>query len=385
MSRVLVYTEAWGQGGIESFLMNVFRYLSGNGFAFDLFSTWDWSDDADDELGRLGIRRTAVFHGHRPSQLTRLRGGLKGFAETLYEGHYDAVYVNTMNGLGLLYALEAARCGVPVRVVHSHNSDVGEGAKSLKRAVGRMGSFLFGGCATARAACSTAAGEYLFGRRSFIVVKNGIETERFSFDSAARERIRGELGVGPEVSLVGNIGRIAPAKNPLFQLDVFAELINLVPDAHYLMVGENEMGDAVPEKARVLGIQDRVSVMPPVADPAPYYSALDAFLMPSLFEGLGNVRIEAQCSGLPILCSDVLPVEGDVSDLARSCSLENSPLRWAEELVEMLAWCGNRGSYSRVIEDAGWSAELSAGAVGRLLAGGQIGEFSKGRGGHEYA
>ncbi len=369
MSRVLVYTEAWGQGGIESFLMNVFRRLSGNGFDFDLFSTWDWSDVADGELGRLGVHRTAVFHGYRPSQLTRLRSGLKGFAEALSEGNYDAVYVNTMNGLGFLYAREAARCDVPVRVVHSHNSDVGEGAKALKRAVGRLGSLMFGGYATVRASCSTAAGEYLFGRRGFIVVKSGIETERFSFDPAARECIRGELGVEPEVSLVGNIGRIAPAKNPLFQLEVFAELINFVPDARYLMIGGNEMGDVVLEKARALGIQDRVSVLPPVADPAPYYSALDAFLMPSLFEGLGNVRIEAQCSGLPILCSDSLPVEGDVTDLTRSCSLEDPPLLWAEELMKMLTRCGDRGSYARVIEDAGWSAESSAEAVGRLLVG----------------
>lgn len=374
-----MYAEAWGQGGIESFLMNVFRRLSGNGFTFDLFSTWDWSDAADEELEKLSVHRITVFHGHRPGQLTRLRDGLKGFGEALSKEGYDAVYVNTMNGLGFLYAREAARRGVPVRVVHSHNSDVGEGAKTLKRAVGRMGSLLFGGYATARAACSTAAGEHLFGRRGFTVVRNGVDTERFRFDAAARERVRNEIGVGPEAPLVGNIGRIAPAKNPLFQLEVFAELLELAPDARYLMVGGNEMGDAVPEKARALGIQERVSVLPPVANPAPYYSALDAFLMPSLFEGLGTVRVEAQCSGLPVLCSDVLPIEGDVTDLARNRSLDDPSSRWAEDLMEMLARRGDRDSYSQAVANAGWSAEASAETVGRLLAGSNLGSFSKDR------
>lgn len=370
--KVLVYTEAWGVGGIESFLMNVFRHLSGNGFAFDLFSTWDWNDTVDEELEKLGVHRTAMFRGHRPGQLTRLCNGLKGFSDMLSKKRYDAVYINTMNGLGFLYAREATRHGVPVRVVHSHNSDVGEGEKSIKRIIGHIGSYLFGRYATSRAACSKAAGEYLFGNRDFSVVKNGVDTRRFCFDPAARARVRSELGIGTGTHLVGNIGRIAPAKNPLFQLEVFAELLKLDPTAHYLMVGGNEMGNDVFEKAKSLGIQGKITVLPQVANPAPYYSALDAFLMPSLFEGLPFVLVEAQTSGLPICCSDCLPPEGDVTDLVHHCSLSTSPTRWATELVTMMdSNMSDRCSYSQVVSDAGWSTAGSADAVKYLFIASQ--------------
>ena len=136
--RVLCYAEAWGQGGIETFLMELFRRLQGNGVSFSLYSCWDWNDSFDDELAKLGIDRYTVFSGYKPGQLKRLCDGSKGFAELVNTMSPDVVYINTMNGMGFLYSEVAMKCCVPVRVVHSHNSAFGSGQAAAKAVMNKI-------------------------------------------------------------------------------------------------------------------------------------------------------------------------------------------------------------------------------------------------------
>lgn len=369
--KILIYTEAWGGGGIETFVMNVVRRLQGDVFQFDIFSTWDWPGISDEELIALGINRTCVFKGKRPGQVTRLVRGVSEFGRLLRITRYDAVWINTMNGMGFLYAREAKRLGVPVRVVHSHNSDVGEGMRALKRVVGRIGGALWGDCSTANIACSRAAGEYLFGRRAFKVINNGIDTERFRFSSEKRRRIRTELGISDETVLVGSIGRIADQKNPIFQIDVFAEYKKLVKASRYLMVGKGDMVDEVLLRMEELGLRvDDVIIREPVKDPSPYYCALDAFLMPSFFEGLGIAKVEAQCSGLPVLASHSLPREADITNLVNTCDLKESAECWAKKLMKLIngRHIDSRVGYADAVAQAGYSVESAVLSVRDVFA-----------------
>lgn len=370
--RVLVYSEAWGKGGIEAFVMNVVRRLQNHGFEFDIYSTWDWAEISDENLHSLGIARLTVFHGFRPSQLKRLIFGALGFRDQLRKSRYDAVWINTMNGAGFLYARVAEKEGVRIRMVHSHNTDVGEGAKTVKRIISRIGSLLWGKYSTVNVACSQDAGRYLFGKRGFTVVNNGIDIEKFRFSKEKRREARLELGVDEQIILLGSIGRIHSQKNPLFQVGVFAELKKILPDSRYLMLGRGDMLDEVRKRSHELGLtSEDVIIHGPVDDPSPYYSALDAFLMPSLYEGFGFAKLEAQCAGVPVISSNGLPAEADVTDLVTRCPLDMGEAAWAKELLSRLE---NRGiiareSYADKVERAGYSVKTAVEQVRRLFLG----------------
>lgn len=367
--RVLVYSEAWGQGGIESFLMELFRRDQSHGLFFTVFSCWDWNMSMDAELEALGIARYTVFPGYKPGQAKRLKEGSAGFAEVIDLVKPDAVYVNTMNGMGFLYTDVAKRCGVPVRVAHSHNSAYGSGQAAAKAVAHAFGKDVLGGSATDRLACSDDAGRYLFGNRAFTIVNNGIDTNRFAFNAEARAELRARFGIPQDVPLFGSVGRLAEAKNPLFQIRTFAEILKLEPDARYLMVGDGDMKQQVVDLVQELGLEDRVIMPGYLSDPAPVYSALDCFLMPSLYEGLAIVRIESQCARCAIVCSEALPPEAHVTDAEVLMPLTAGEKAWAEKAVEMARMDGDRTIYAELVRNAGFDADDTALRVVTILRG----------------
>lgn len=370
-AHVICYAEAWGQGGIETFLMELFRRCQGKGIAFTLFSTWEWNDNFDTELKALGIDRYTVFPDSKPGQVKRLREGSAAFAELIDVVQADAVYVNTMNGMGFLYSEVARRRGVSSRVVHSHNSAFGSGSVFAKAIMHTFGRTILSRSATLCLACSADAGRYLFGDRQFAVVNNGIDTARFTFDPMSRAMVRMRFGIPQDVPLFGSVGRMAEAKNPLFQIRTFAEVLRFEPNAYYLMVGDGEMKCQVETLIGDLGIADRVVMPGYFADPAPVYSALDCFLMPSLFEGLAIVLIEAQCAGCRIVCSEALPPEAHVSDVEVMLPLSAGERVWAEKAVEMSYLEVDRTAYATTVREAGFDADDTARKVAGVLKGGK--------------
>jgi glycosyltransferase involved in cell wall biosynthesis len=367
--RVLVYEEAWGQGGIETFLMNLFQKLQGKGLSFTLFSTWDWNDKLDSELASLGIDRWTCFPGYKPRQLTRLKDGPAAYGELIKSVGCDVSYVNTMNGMGFLWSEEAKRQGVPIRIVHSHNSAFGSGEAVAKAFAHGVGKVVLGGSATMRLAVSEDAGHYLFGARPFEVINNGIDIKRFAFNPSHRARIREQFNIPPDSPLFGSVGRIAEAKNPLFQLRVFAAILQKEPNAFFLMVGDGDLRDKTVRTAMELGIADRVLMPGYTADPAPVYSALDCFLMPSLYEGLAMVRVESQCSGCPVVCSDSLPIEGNVTDAELLLPLDLGEDLWAENALELAVTPRDRSSYAQKVASAGFDIEFTATRMVQILGG----------------
>ena len=367
--RVICYSEAWGQGGIETFLMALFRRCQGKGFAFTVFSCWDWNLAMDDELASLGIDRYTVFPDHKPGQVKRLKEGSAAFGELIDRLGPDAVYVNTMNGMGFLYTDVAKRKGVPVRVAHSHNSAFGSGQAAAKAVMHNFGRTVLGASATERLACSAEAGRYLFGSRPFTVANNGIDTNRFAFSPEARAELRDRFDIPQDAPLFGSVGRLAEAKNPLFQIRTFAEILKLEPSAYYLMVGDGDMRPQVEELVRELGLEDRVIMPGYLPDPAPVYSALDCFLMPSLFEGLAIVCIEAQCARCAIVCSEALPPEAHVTDAEVFMPLSAGERSWAEKAVEMARMEGDRAAYAELVREAGFDADDTTRQVADVLGG----------------
>jgi glycosyltransferase involved in cell wall biosynthesis len=368
-TRVLCYSEAWGQGGIETFLMNQYRRLQGFGFSFLLFSTWDWNVELDKELGSLGIPRWTVFPDNKPNQVVRITQGPVAFKQLIEQTRPNAVYINTMNGMGFAYSKAAKDMDVPIRVVHSHNSAFGAGAAAAKTLAHNLGRNIWGGTATARLAVSDDAGRYLFGKRAYKVINNGVDTRRFKFDLSKRNQLRDAYGIPKDALLFGSVGRIAEAKNPLFQIRTFAIIKASIPNAQFLMAGDGELRLQTEKLVNELGLGDSVIMPGYLVDSSPLYSALDCLLMPSLHEGLPMVSIEAQSSGLPILCSDELAVESHITNLEERLPLSSGEGAWAKKAIQMACSEVDRSEYAAIIRAAHFDACDTAQALAHVLNG----------------
>lgn len=326
--RILFYSEGWGLGGIERFIMNVAPRLDRERFAYEVFSVHDWSEAWDERIASSGGIRHCVFPGEKPSLLLRYRTGPQRWRALLSSRKFDVVHVNIMNGAGFIYAKIAEECGVPTVVVHSHNTDFGAGSRALKGAVHRLGKRIFGRGDYVRLACSSEAGRYLFDGAPFEVIPNPVDVREFAFKPEARERVREQLGIGASTVLFGAIGRLKPEKQPLFQLSILRQLREQGFDAHLLLVGSGELAQQVRAASQSWGLSQKFTLIEGSSEPADFYSALDVFTMPSLFEGMPITRVEAGCTGLPVVVSDRVPLEQFVDDRTDVLSLDD-PVTWS--------------------------------------------------------
>lgn len=306
--RVLLYSESWGTGGIESFVMNAIRALAQEPeYICDVFSTHDSNSGYDAEIREHGGGRYCIFKGYRPNLLKRTIVSAICFNALLKRHHYDVVHINTMNGMGFMYTAIAKHHGVPCRIVHSHNSAFGEGGRAIKSVAHNFGKSAFGGSVTARLACSQAAGEYLFDAKPFVVIKNSIDIDRFRFDVEARDEVRRQLDVPTDAFVFGTVGRLESVKNPLFLVDVLAGLRSSGRNAVLVLVGEGSLRDEITAKTKKLGVSDAVHMPGKTPTPERFLSAMDVFCMPSLFEGAPFSAIEAAANGVPELLSTNIP------------------------------------------------------------------------------
>ena len=258
-------------------------------------------------------------------------GQLPFYLAALYSAmrreHFDAVHVHGNSATMAFDLVPAYLLGVPVRISHVHNTVTAHPA--LHRILKPLLNLL----ATDPAACSSPAGEWLY-NTPFTVVKNGINPDAFAYDRAVRERIRGELGIG-EAFAAGHIGRFTRQKNHDFLMDVFAAIAERRPDSVLLLVGEGELEAAVREKAAKLGITSKVLFCGTTDAVSGLYMAMDVFLLPSLYEGLGIAAVEAQAAGLPAVLSDEVPEEAVFEENVLRLPFGAGPSGWAEAALAM--------------------------------------------------
>jgi glycosyltransferase involved in cell wall biosynthesis len=292
--------------------------------------------DFDEEVRSLGSK---IFHCAYDGRPLRFARDLEQVLRS--EGPYDVVHSHSHFFSGWVLKV-AHRAGVPIRVAHSHldssrlDSRGGPGRRLkvalMRRWIDRHATI---GLAASREAAAALFGPLWAsdGRRR--VLHCGIDLSPFESDRPDRRAVRSELGVHDDSFVVGHVGRFVEQKNHSFLIDVAVEVVRREPRSRLLLIGEGRLRGAVEEKARRLGVLDRVTFTGPRADvPRLMMGAMDAFVLPSLFEGLPVVGIEAQASGLGVLCSDTVTPELDVvPGLVRRLPLAAPAPAWAEALL----------------------------------------------------
>ena len=315
-------------GGVEAVVMNYYRAIDRSRIQFDFFVDETSSFPQREEIERLGGRCYLVPSYSHPLRYVR------ALTRLFRENRYLLVHsqINTM-GVFPLFAAWLAR--VPVRICHNHSTaHPGEGKKSLMKLLLRPFARLF---ATDNFACGETAARWMFGNRlvdagRVTVSPNAIDLARFRFSADDRSAVRAEIDAGESTLVVGHIGRFMFQKNHAFLLQIFRSLLSIRPDSLLLLAGEGELLEETQELAQQLGIDARVRFLGVRRDANRLYCAMDVFCLPSYYEGLPVVMVEALANGLSCVVSDQVTRELNAFSVTQ-LPLESGTVAWAQALA----------------------------------------------------
>lgn len=343
--------------GVASLVMNLYRCIDREKVQVD-FLTWI-SDDSiptyADEIAACGGKVYTV-----PYYKKDFKGFLKQGKEVILSKPYSVVHCHEfLASLPMLYF--AKQAGIPLRIAHSHNPTI-EGR--FKRFLVRMCQGAFRRNASVFMACSESSGEFLFGREVPVtVLKNGIEVQKYAYNAELRERLRKTFGL-EEQFVVGNIGRLVPQKNQGFLLEVFREIVEQRPDSILLIIGEGSLEGKLRKKAEQLSLGNHVRFLGIQSNINELLNVMDVFVLPSVYEGLGIVLVEAQANGLPCIASDAIPQQVKMTDNFSFVSLKDPAYKWSQVILE------SKRNNSRVVLEtirrAGYDIEDSASQIQKL-------------------
>ena len=325
MIRILQVVNDMHRAGIETMLMNYYRNIDRTKMQFDFLTHRPDKSDYDDEIISLGGK---VYYAPRlyPQNYPKYFKCMKNFFAEHPEYKIIHSHIDTMSYLPLK---AAKRAGVPVRIAHSHNTSID---KDFKYPLKMYFRSRINGVVTDRLACGREAGEFLFKNNSFNVIPNAVDADRFFYDAHLRKKKRRELGVEDNF-VVGHVGRLSYQKNHKFLIQIFDALIKKEPAAKLMLVGVGEKEQEIREQVKSLRLDDSVMFLGSRIDVNELYQVMDVFVLPSLFEGIPMVGVEAQFADLPCLFSDKTPDEVKFNVRTKFIGLDKSSESWANEIL----------------------------------------------------
>lgn len=325
---IIITTKFVEYGGLTTVMLNYYRAMNKDGLQIDFAST---NDDVDSkllkELRQSGSRYYCL--GDRKKNIFRYVSRLSNLIK---QERYDVVHVNGNSATMVVELSVAKKRNVKIRIAHGH---------SIKSNYAIMHNILkkyFRKTYNIAIATSTDAGRWLYGD-NYVVLNNAIDTSHYRYNSKIREETRKELEID-DYYVIGNVGKLNASKNHFFLLDIFKQIVEFNDNVRLLLVGGGELEHELKTRVEELEISDSVIFLGMQNDTAKYLQAMDVFVFPSKFEGLGMAVIEAQAAGLVCFASDVLPYETNVSKNIFYLSLNDDASIWAKSIVQ-------RRSYNR--------------------------------------
>lgn len=313
-------------GGIESFLYNLYSQIDRERVQFD-FVTRSNRPAMESELRELGAKIYRVSSYKNP--LAYMRD-----LNAVIENGYDVIHIHKNSAAVILPFIVAHKHKNSRVFVHSHNTAPSKGkVTTILHQINKKSLYEL---SDIHLACSDVAGKWMYGDRKFEVVRNGIDTDKFRFDKNRRDVKRRELNVSDKTFVIGNVGRFTEQKNQVRLLDIYSEVKKKNSDSKLLLIGEGDLKEGCVVKAKELGIEKNVMFLGNRNDVADLMQAMDAFVMPSLFEGLPIVGVEAQAAGTHAFLADTISKETEISSNVTWFGLEQTD----EEIARMILSSG---------------------------------------------
>lgn len=327
--RIAQIIGKWVGGGVEAVVMNYYRHIDRNKVQFDFICDDDSTCIPKEEIEKLGGKvilippYQKVFKYH------------KELKKVLTEGNYKIVHSH-INALSVFSLWAAKSAKVPVRIAHSHSTtNKLEWKKNLLKQILKPLSKKY---ATDYFACTEHAGRWLFGNNTsnegkVYLLNNAIDIDKFKYNEKIRKEKRKELGIKDNQLAIGHLGRFVAQKNHDFLINIFDEIHKINKDTILVLAGQGPLMDEIKRKVKELGLTQSVKFLGQRSDANELYQAFDIFCLPSIYEGLGLVLIEAQCAGNLCFASTEVPKIAKATENLYFISLLNSPKDWANSIL----------------------------------------------------
>lgn len=348
-------------GGVEAVIMNYYRKIDRNKVQFDFIVDGYERTALDDEIENLGGK---IYH------ITAYKINIFRYMRDVYRvvrmGNYKIVHSN-MNTMSLFSLFAAYLAGAEVRILHNHSSaTMREGMRSVLKYVLRPMAPCF---ANVYLACSQLAGRWMYGAAKMrggavSVIYNAIDLQRFSYDAEMRRRLREAMGISESDFIIGHIGRFAYQKNHAFLIRVFENVVKKRKDALLVLIGEGELLPHIKSCVQSAGLEDCVRFLGLRNDVSDLYNIMDVFLLPSWYEGLPVVAVEAQANGLSCIFSDCVTDEARLTSHAMFLPLEQGPEQWADVIQSMDV--SRNADALQELRQAGFDLDVQARALEHL-------------------
>ena len=334
--KVLHYGMSNNKGGIEVVTMNVYRNIVKENVEFD-FLVCGEKIAFEEEIKELGGKVFKITR-RRENPIKHYLGYIRFFKDA--RGKYDAIHCSYCTLYSITPIIFAKLFGIPKIILHSRSSNFNTNRWRFKFAH-RKNLLIADKIATDFLACSHLAAKFMFtpnryNLSAYKIFRNPVILDNFIFNERCRNRIRDNLSISNSF-LLGHVGAFLPVKNHSFIIAVFKELSNMGLDCKLILIGDGTKNfkHSIIKQAVTLGIHDKIIFTGVINNVNEYMQAMDALIFPSLYEGFGNVLIEAQAAGLKCFVSDCITTETDiVPGLIERISLDNSAFTWAEKIYK---------------------------------------------------
>lgn len=334
MKKILVFGMTENPGGIESVIMNYYRQINRDKIQFDFLS--NSSNIAyEEEIRSLGGK--IYFITPRKKNYFKFEAELELFMRA-HAKEYEAIWVNICTLANIDYLVVAKKYGIPKRIIHCHNSS-NDGGK-LKYCIHQYNKNRLEKYATHFWSCSDSASSWFFNDRvmessKYKVITNAIDVKKYNKNEIIREQYRKNLELQEKI-VIGHVGRFHFQKNHHLLIEIFKCLAERDIRYHLLLVGQGELEQKIKDIVNKENLDSRVTFLGARNDVDKIYQVMDLFILPSLFEGLGIVALEAQASLLPCVLSEKVPKNVKVNDNVTFVALRDTPIHWADVVENML-------------------------------------------------
>lgn len=330
--HVLYFVDRMLRGGIQTFVLQNWKYMDKNRVQIDFLLLDDGIDyELEDTLRSLGsnVYKLKDIWIRKPTDYLRYYQALNEFFKKHH--NYQIVHLHSSSKNFLVLKI-AKKYGIKTRIAHSHNIGFQTTSK-IQIIFGDILKLFLKKYSTDFFACSQMAGQWLFGNANVTVIKNAVDINQFMYNKTVAYDMKKKLGLTNKI-VIGHIGRFTYQKNHEFLIRIFKEICKKDNRYVLLLVGAGEFENKIHYMVESLGLLDKVIFAGFQSDVSRYMQAMDLFVFPSEFEGLGLVLIEAQAAGLPCYTSkDVVPNEAKVSDLLTFIPLDDNPEEWANVIL----------------------------------------------------
>ena len=326
MIRVLQIVPNMHAAGLETLIMNLYRNIDRTQIQFDFLTHYSGKYFYDDEIVSLG--------GHIYRLSFRDDNNLNKYLNDLdlfFKKHKYYIVHSHMSSTAIFTLKAAQKYGVPVRILHSHNTSTEKTLKGklkymLLRHSARYANYYF--------ACGEEAGRYLFGNKPFVVIHNAIDLEKFRYAKLPEDDLINKLNLKNKF-IIGHVGRFNTQKNHKFLLEVFEKTIITIPESVLLLVGEGELEAEIKNLVIQKKLENSVFFLGVRSDTEKLYKLFDVFLLPSLFEGLPVVGIECQASGVKTIISHKITKEVQITNYISMLPIDEGVECWVNRIKEI--------------------------------------------------